>query len=301
MNRMLWFIGDCLIMSVHRTHIAIISKIIMTRISRDYRKERTVAVDAAWSAARLIRAHVGRLHDTDIRDKGVSDLVTTVDEASEALLIQQLRGAFPAYDVLAEESGGKTPSECDGYRWIIDPIDGTTNFAHALPPFAVSIALQREEEVVLGVVLEVSSGQLFTAVRGHGAFCNGVQVSVSQRATLAGSVVATGFPYRTFSHVGPYLDVLRRFMAGTRGVRRFGAASYDLALVASGRFDGFFETGLHAWDVAAGTLLVEEAGGRVTDHAGKGNPVFARQIVASNGVVHDEMLTIVQAMCDVRA
>ena len=273
----------------------------MTRTSRDYRKEHTVAVSAAWSAARLIRAHVGRLHDTDIRDKGVSDLVTTVDEASEALLIQQLRAAFPAYDVLAEESCGNTRGGCDGYRWIIDPIDGTTNFAHALPPFAVSIALQREERIVLGVVLEVASGQLYTAVCGQGTFCNGAQVRVSQRAMLAGSIVATGFPYRTFSHVGPYLDVLRRFMAGTRGVRRFGAASYDLALVASGRFDGFFETGLHAWDVAAGTLLVEEAGGRVTDYAGAGNAVFARQIVASNGMVHDEMLTIVQAMHEIRA
>lgn len=273
----------------------------MTRISRDYRKECAVAVDAAWSAARLIRVRVGQLHDADIRDKGVSDLVTTVDEASEALLIDRLRAAFPAYDVLAEESGGSAPGGCDGHRWVIDPLDGTTNFAHGLPPFAVSIALQREEEMVLGVVLEVASGQLYTAVRGHGAFCNGVQVRVSRRATLAGSVVATGFPYRTFSHVEPYLDVLRRFMAGTRGVRRFGAASYDLALVASGRFDGFFETGLHAWDVAAGTLLVEEAGGRVTDYAGAGNPAFARQIVASNGVVHDEMLTIVQAMRDVRA
>ena len=259
-----------------------------------FTRERDVAIDAARQAARLIRASAGRL--LNIREKGPSDLVTSADEASQALIIRLLREAFPAYDVLAEEGGRARLAPTGERRWIIDPIDGTTNFAHGLPPYAVSIALQRAEDIVLGVVLEVASGDLFMAMRGCGTWRNGAPVQVSSRQRLADCVVATGFPYRAFDQASKYLEVLHGFMVATRGVRRFGAASVDLAYVACGLFDGFFESGLHAWDVAAGALLVEEAGGRVTDYANAPNPLFAGQIVASNAKVHDEMLALVAAL-----
>ena len=269
--------------------------------TRAFECECRVAVEAAREAAHLIRSAVGRLRAADIREKGASDLVTTVDEASEALLIRRLGDAFPGDVVLAEESANVATRGANGRRWIIDPIDGTTNFAHGLPPYAVSIALERAGRIVLGIVLEVGSGDIYVAVRGHGACLNSAPIRVSDSRHLKSSLVATGFPYRAFDHGNAYMDVLYRFMESTRGIRRFGAASVDLAFVASGSFDGFFETGLRPWDVAAGMLLVEEAGGRVTDYSGRPSPVRARQIVASNGYVHDEMLRILAPMHSVRS
>lgn len=270
--------------------------------ARRYEQARDVAAEAAWQAAQLIRTHAGRLRETDIQQKGVHDLVTTVDEASQALITRILREAFPDYAVLAEEGdAAETIAEdADGYRWIIDPIDGTTNFTHGVPPYAVSIALQCEAVVVVGVVLEVGAGDLFTATRGGGAYRNGAPIRVSRRSTLGAGLLATGFPYRAYNHLDGYLVVFRRFMEQARGMRRFGAASVDLAYVACGLFDGFYETGLNAWDVAAGALLVEEAGGRVTDYRNAPNPVFAKQILATNGLLHDAMLEILAPMREVR-
>lgn len=270
--------------------------------ARRYEHARDVAVEAALQAAHVIRTHVGRLRETDIQEKGVHDLVTTVDEASQALVTRILHEAFPDYAVLAEEGDqDETIAEAaDGYRWIIDPIDGTTNFIHGVPPYAVSIALQREAVVVVGVVLEVASGDLFTAIRGRGAYRNGAPVRVSRQSRLGVGLLATGFPYRAIDHLESYLAVFRRFMQQARGVRRFGAASVDLAYVACGCFDGFYETGLHAWDVAAGTLLVEEAGGRVTDYRNTLNPLFAKQILATNGLLHEAMLEVLAPMREVR-
>ena len=270
--------------------------------ARRYEQARDVAVNAAWQAAQVIRTHAGRLSEADIQDKGTHDLVTTVDEASQALIIQILREAFPDYAVLAEESDDAETraAVAEGYRWIIDPIDGTTNFTHGVPPYAVSIALQREAEVVVGVVLEVASGDLFTAIRGHGAYRNGAPMHVSRRSALGAGLLATGFPYRAYDHLDSYLAVFRRFMEQARGIRRFGSASIDLAYVACGRFDGFYETGLNAWDVAAGTLLVEEAGGRVTDYHNIPHSIFAKQILATNGLLHDAMLETLATMREVR-
>lgn len=265
----------------------------------DYQRELHVAIEAADRAARLIRHHAGRVAGEDISDKGWNELVTRIDEEAQTLIAQHLRRAFPTYAVLGEE-GDTDPAVLaptyDGYRWIIDPIDGTTNFTHGLPPYAVSIALQRANALVVGVVLNVPAQELFTATRGGGAQLNGRPLHVSQTASLTDSLVTTGFPYRSFSHADVYLDVLKQFMARTRGVRRPGAASVDLAYVACGRFDGFFETGLNAWDVAAGTLLVEEAGGRVTDYHDRPDAVFARQLLATNQLVHAEMLEILSPM-----
>ncbi len=225
-----------------------------------------------------------------IREKGPSDLITVADEASQAHIVERLRAQFPECGILAEEDGAEAATA--DYCWIVDPLDGTTNFAHGLSPYAISIALQHEDTIVVGVVLDVKKGDVFAAQQGAGAFCNGKRISVSKRNSLAESLIATGFPYRSFDFDRQYLDSLHRCMIATRGVRRLGSASIDLAYVACGIFDGFFEIDLRPWDVAAGLLLVKEAHGVVTDFCGNPDPLSGRQILATNGRIHDEMLDI---------
>lgn len=267
-----------------------------------YEKERDVAVEAAQRAARLIRMYAGELEEKHVNSKGVHDLVTHADEEAQRLVVATLEEAFPEHHILAEEGAlNETAgvSVADGHRWVIDPIDGTTNFTHGVPPYAVSIALQHRDELVVGVILDASRGELFTAVKGQGAYLNGARIEVSKTAVLDDSLVSTGFPYRSFSHVDTYLGVLRQFMKKTRGVRRPGAASIDLAYVACGRFDGFFETGLSPWDVAAGTVIVREAGGRVTDFKAQPEVLVKRQILATNGGLHDVCLELVHPLHEV--
>ncbi len=260
--------------------------------------ELDAAVRAARTAAALIRDRAGTVEPDGVREKGLHDLVTDVDEASQQALMELLRSEFPEYGFLAEEETEGARSE-GVRRWIIDPIDGTTNFTHGVPPYAVSIALAEVDELLVAVVLEVVSGELFTAVRGGGSFLNGESMSVSSVPRLSESLVSTGFPYRVVDHLDQYLAALGGFMRRCQGVRRHGSASIDLAYLAAGRFDGFFETGLMPWDVAAGILLIREAGGRVTQLSGEGDPLFARQILASNGRVHDEMIPVVQPLRDI--
>jgi len=273
--------------------------------SPSYRSERDTAVAAARDAARLIRGRAGQFDPTSVRDKNLNELVTEVDEAAQHTIVERLRTAFPSHAILAEE--GDRPEAPDpaaeGKRWIIDPLDGTTNFTYGIPPFAVSIALQDGARLAVGVVLEVASDTLYTAVRGHGLYVDGTPAGVSGVDGLAHSLLATGFPYRRFEHTETYLGVLGHFMKQTRGVRRHGAAAVDLARVAAGRFTGFFETGLSPWDVAAGTLLVEEGGGRVTDFRDQPapHPVFDGQILASNGAIHAAMLEGLTPLIDTRA
>lgn len=269
-----------------------------------YQKEYAVAVQAAQRAARRIRAQAGSDAGQTVREKGPNDLVTATDEAAEAVITSMLTDAFPAHEILSEESEDGTRDEiapvASGYRWIIDPLDGTTNFVFGVPPFAVSIALQHEREIVVGVVLDVPTDTLYTAVRGEGAYCNGVPLTVSSVDRLAHSLIATGFPFRVPDRMGAYMKVLGTIVNTTRGVRRHGAAAIDLAWVARGAFTGYFETGISAWDIAAGLLLVEEAGGRVTDFRGRSNPLFAGQLIASNGAIHDALLEHVQPIRDLR-
>jgi myo-inositol-1(or 4)-monophosphatase len=256
------------------------------------------AVRAALEAGSLIRAEAGRVDARTVADKGIHDLVTEVDTAAERLILSRLSGAFPEFGRLAEEDPSTHAAglPASGFRWIVDPIDGTTNFAHGVPPYAVSIALEHGSGILVGVVYDVPHDELFTAVRGRGLRVNGRPAGVSRTNALGDSLVTTGFPYRSFGHADAYLGVLKAFMERTRGVRRPGSASVDLAYVACGRFDGFFESGLRPWDVAAGCLLVTEAGGRVSDYAGNGDPVFDRQIVASNGRIHPDMLDVLAPM-----
>lgn len=269
-----------------------------------YEAELQTAIRAARAAGALIQQHAGRLAREDIWSKGRHDLVTGIDLAAQEVIVETILAAFPGHHILAEEgdaSEARLDAGADGYRWIIDPIDGTTNFTHGAGPYGVSIGLQAGTELVLGVVLDVSRDELFTAVRGHGLLLNGEPAHVGQAERLEEALVTTGFPYRVVEHLDAYLEVLAAFMRRAQGVRRPGSASVDLAWVACGRFDGFFESGLSAWDVAAGTVLVREGGGQVTDFRGDPEPLFARQIVASNGRLHEEMLALCGGMRDVTA
>lgn len=223
----------------------------------------------------------------NIRLKGRIDLLTETDLAVEAFLKERLKDVAPGAAFMAEESA--TSREPRGTCWIIDPIDGTTNFAHSLPFVATSVGLWHEGRVELGIVNAPVLGECFWAVRGGGAFCNGDPLSVSDRAPLEQAVVATGFPYTIQEDVDTVLARLRKALVTTRGVRRCGAAAIDLAFVASGRFDAFYEADLKPWDTAAGWLLVEEAGGRVTGFDGAPYDFTNEGILASNGLVHEAM------------
>ncbi len=258
------------------------------------------AVRAAQQAADLIRERAGRLDQ--VQAKRTNDFVTATDKAAQETILDVL----PTSDigVLAEEGRAdeEPETQVEGRRWIVDPIDGTTNFIQQVPPYAVSIALQDGDEIVMGVVLDVPHDELFTAVAGHGAQLDGAPIQVADTAEFGDAFLATGFPYRRFEHTEQYLDVLDTILRTSRSVRRHGAAAIDLARLACGCFDGFFETGLRPWDVAAGALLVREAGGRLTDYRGAGGltPLFTQQVCATNGPLHDTLLTRVASMQDIR-
>lgn len=262
-----------------------------------FEAERDAAIEAAHEAARIIKRYEGRVQDEYVREKGTHDLVTAVDEEAQHAIVDLLSSAFPDHAVLAEEDD---PDEqvlrAQGFQWIIDPIDGTTNFLHGVPPYAVSIGLQHDGEMVMGVVLDVSRDELFTAVRGGGLYVNGRRCRTSRTEDIGEALITTGFPYRAFERVDGYLTSLRRLMHDTRGLRRPGSASVDLAYVACGRFDAFFETHLSPWDVAAGIVLIEEGGGRVTDLALQSQPIHGRDILASNGLLHDAMYERLEAL-----
>lgn len=250
-----------------------------------------IAVSAARAAGALQRERLWLEHD--IAFKGESNLVTEVDTACEELIVGVIRSRCPDHDILAEENEySPLNSSC---KWIIDPLDGTTNYAHGFPWFAVSIALEIEGEVQVGVVYHPMMNELFTATKGKGAFLNGDRIHVSRRAPLKNCLLATGFPYdRAWDNENNFSNFEKMQMAA-RAVRRAGAAALDLAYVAAGRLDGYWECKLKAWDVAAGKLLVEEAGGRVTNHGGELYSIYHHRILASNGLIHEEMEGIVNS------
>ncbi|AJE04916.1 inositol monophosphatase family protein [Geobacter pickeringii] len=249
---------------------------------------RETAVRAARRAGELQRERLWCEHE--IKFKGEIDLVTEVDRACEELIVGMIRDAFPDHDFLAEENRYDTTGS--RYRWVIDPLDGTTNYAHGFPWFGVSIALEVDGEVRLGVVYHPMMDELFTAVKGEGARLNGEPICVSRRQPLKGCLLATGFPYdRTRDNENNFAHFFN-FQFAARAVRRAGAAALDLAYVAAGRLDGYWETKLKPWDMAAGQLLVTEAGGRVTNHAGEPHSIDDHRILASNGLIHDEMLAV---------
>ncbi|MEQ8714453.1 MAG: inositol monophosphatase family protein [Cyclobacteriaceae bacterium] len=227
-----------------------------------------------------------------VEKKGKNDLVSYVDKEAETRLVKQLRAILPSAGFITEE--GTTEQLSAKHRWVIDPLDGTTNFIHGLPIFSISIALMNEDKVDLGIVYEVNRQECFHAIRGQGAWCNDAEMRVSEATSIGESLLATGFPYYNFEKLSEYLSILNELMKNTHGLRRMGSAAVDLAYVACGRYEGYFEFNLNSWDVAAGTLLVEEAGGRVTDFSGGDQFVFGRELVSGNPAVQQELLGIIK-------
>ncbi len=253
-----------------------------------------VAIDAARAAGELLRAQLGKVQS--IRHKGEVNLVTEVDEASEAEIVSRLRARFPNDRILAEEgtAGGSDPAR----RWLVDPLDGTTNYAHGYPVFCISIALEVNGFVEVGVVYQPVLDELFTAVRNGGTLLNGHPIRVSGIDQLNRSLLVTGFSYDR-QEAREALALFGRFVLSAQAVRRDGSAALNLAYVAMGRFDGFWEGSLGAWDVAAGSLLVAEAGGKLSDYSG--GPFHSKQIVATNGLIHDALLATIRDIEEARS
>ena len=249
------------------------------------------AVKAARRAGTVIMRHLDRVDTLAIESKGRSDFVTEVDRRAESEIIHILRGAYPDHGIMAEESGSQPG---DQYVWIIDPLDGTTNFLHGYPQFAVSIALQHKDKLEQAVVFDPLRNELFTASRGQGAQLNDRRIRVSRTTDMQYALLGTGFPFRSKKFLDVWVETFRALMIDTSGVRRAGSAALDLAHVACGRFDGFWEFGLHVWDMAAGCLLIEEAGGRLGDPQGGQNHLQSGDIVSGNPKIYAEMLKRIQ-------
>ena len=245
------------------------------------------AVETAMEAGGLLVAEFDR--PAKISYKGEVDLVTQADRRSEQAIVVRLRGFFPKHAIVAEEGGGQQGDS--PYRWIVDPLDGTTNFAHGYPCFAVSIGLEEAGELVVGVIYQPITKELFTTAKGEGAYLNEKRIQVSSIDRLSTSLLATGFPSAKRAH-NPNIHYYWDFTLRSHGVRRDGSAALDLASVACGRFDGFWEFGLHSWDTAAGVLLVREAGGVVTTFSGQPYRVDDYETLASNGLIHTEMCQV---------
>ena len=227
--------------------------------------------------------------------KGLHDFVTFVDKTSEERIVKKLSELLPEAGFIAEE--GTSTKKGDMYNWIIDPLDGTTNFIHGLTPVAISIALSKNEEIILGVVHEVSLNETFYAWEGSNAYLNGKEIRVSDKDNIEKSLIATGFPYYDYKRIDPFLKSLEHLMKNSHGVRRLGSAATDLAYVACGRFEAFYEYSLSPWDVDAGAFIVQQAGGKISDFKGENNYIFGKEIIASNNKVFNEFLdTIKQFM-----
>jgi len=253
-------------------------------------EELDIAKEAALEAGGILMEHLGRLKD--VRYKSVRDPVSEADRESEALIARIIREAYPDHGFLGEEDSSWEPSGKDGPRWIVDPLDGTVNYAHAYPCFCVSIALESDGVLQLGVVHDPFNTETYTAVRGEGARLNGEDIHVSDTDELIRSLVVTGFPYDAAENTGVIMRDMEAMIRASQGVRRDGAAALDLCYLASGRFDGFWEPRLKPWDTAAGVVIVEEAGGRVTTYGGGPYTPYMDNILASNGRVHDEMVRV---------
>jgi myo-inositol-1(or 4)-monophosphatase len=257
-------------------------------------KELDIAATTAEQAGAILLKHFGKT--LNIRYKDRINLVTQADREAEQNIVRRLLKAFPAYGILAEEG---TTVEADT-KWIIDPLDGTTNYAHGYPIFCVSIALEREGKIVLGVIYDPVRKEMFSVVRGHGAFLNRNRMHVSKIRNLDRALLVTGFAYDVHTSPDNNLDHFTNFILKAQAVRRDGSAALDLAYLACGRFDGFWELKLHPWDTAAGTLLVTEAGGKTTDFRGKPFSIYGRETLTSNGFIHRPMKDILaQALPEV--
>lgn len=257
---------------------------------QDRQKFIDIALKATKRASRFLMNHFGKTRRIEF--KGEINIVTEADRISEAIIMDMIKSHFPDHEILSEESARSGPSS--PYLWIIDPLDGTTNYAHGFPVFAISAALQFNDEIIVAVVRNPILNELFVAEKGKGAFLNGKRIRVSQVDKLSTSLLATGFPYDIRTSKKDNLNYFSVFSKKAQAVRRAGSAVLDLCYVACGRFDGFWEMKLGPWDMAAGILMVEEAGGMVSDFHGNRCSIFKGEIVASNGLIHHELIETIR-------
>src|ERR1035437_333473 len=250
------------------------------------------AIETARDAGRLLIEKFG--HKLNISKKGDINLVTEADLASESLIVERVKSYYPKHSILAEETGESGVAAGDSaWKWIIDPLDGTTNFAHGYPCWCVTIALEHRGEIVIGVTYDPTRNELFAAERGRGASLNNKPIRVSETEDLSEALIVTGFPY-DFKRRQDFARHLTKFLLESRGVRRDGSAAIDMAYIACGRYDGFWEEGLNPWDMAAGLLLIEEAGGQVTGYDNSKFNLYRPPILATNGLIHSQMLDVLK-------
>lgn len=252
----------------------------------------TAAKKIIKKTAKFIESEYGNVAKHKIEHKGLNDLVSYVDKTAEQILVKDLSVLFPKATFVTEEA--TIENQKSEYMWIIDPLDGTTNFLHNIPHFSVSIALVHHNEPILGIVHDITRNECFWAFKGSGTYINDKQVKVSQSKELLTSVLGMGFPYRKYTNMKAVAESLEYFLKNTRGLRRIGSAALDLAYVAAGRLDAFYEVNLNAWDVAGGIILVREAGGKVQDFSANDNALFGMEIIASNPNIIDELRTKIQ-------
>jgi myo-inositol-1(or 4)-monophosphatase len=246
-------------------------------------------IQIAREAGEIIKAGFGKSLNLEYKTS-ILDFVTNIDKASEQRIIDFVKKEYPKHNILAEESGAENfDSE---FTWVIDPLDGTMNFAHGLPIFSVSIAVLKQNEIIAGAIYDVMNNIMFSTEKGSGAFQNGNKINVSKNADLDKSLLVTGFPYNIRENPDNAIEKFNRFLLNSRGIRRLGSAALDLCYVANGTFDGFWEVNLHPWDMAAGMLLVKEAGGKNSDFHNNENSIFSKQLLSTNGKVHSKMMEI---------
>lgn len=249
-------------------------------------------VEIARKAGKFQLEEIHKVGTGDIEVKGLHNFVTYVDKASEELIVTGLQNLLPEAGFVAEE--GTSVKKGSRYNWVVDPLDGTTNYIHRIPLYSVSIALMDGDEIIVGVVYEPNLSECFYTWKGAPAYLNGNEIRVSDTAEMSNALLATGFPYYDYGRMKGYMDLFMYFAENTSGLRRLGSAAVDLAWTACGRCEAFYEYGLHPWDVAAGAILVQNAGGRVTDFKGGNDFVFGGEMLATNMVLHDKMLASVK-------
>lgn len=256
-----------------------------------------IAIDAAREAGKFLFENVGKIKNIERKIGQETNLVTEIDKQSEKLIIKKIQQHYPDHAILGEEGGAQ--DQKSEYRWIIDPLDGTTNFTHGLPIFCVTIGIEHKNEIVAGVIYDPNRDELFTAEKGKGAFLNGKKISVTKTDSLINSLLVTGFPYNVNENPQNVIEHFINFLPKAQGVRRLGSAAIDLAYVACGRFDGYWEVYLHPWDKAAGILLVKEAGGIVTNFANDANDIiYNPNTLATNGLIHTKMLDVIHTITE---
>ncbi len=257
-----------------------------------------IGIRAVHSAADWIIRCMDQLQGIVVTEKSRNDFVTEVDRRAEQIIIESIHRAYPDHAILAEESGAQEGNE---YQWIIDPLDGTTNFLHGFPQFAISVALKHKGVLEQAIIYDPLRQELFTASRGGGARLNDRRIRVSRQNSLEGALIGTGFPFRSLDRLDTYIEVFRKLTSLTAGIRRPGAAALDLAYVACGRLDGFWEYGLKQWDIAAGALLIREAGGYASDIDNDNPAIDSGDIVAGNPIIHNLLLNVIHDDANISA